>query len=484
MNLRLSLHVVGTFIKFFGLIMLLPMACSLIYGDGAFHVFLISGFIVSIAGQLLESSTKQSEWSRELSRKDTFLIALLCWLLASLLGALPYLLAPHFPNAIDAIFESFSGYTTTGATILSDIEALPPSILFYRSLTQWLGGMGIIILAIAILPKLSVGGMQLMKLETTGPTTEKLTPQIASTAKKLWMIYVGLSFASFVLYFLCGMPAFDAINTAFCTVSTAGYSIKNASIGAYNSPLIECVAILFMFLGGINFLLHYAVFTGRLKRVWENTEIRFFVVLLVLYIFGVSIDLWYEQYPHYPDALRYAAFQVVSIFTTTGFSSADSAAWGGFAIFALFTLMFMGACAGSTCGSIKLIRVLVLLKKGIREVNQLIKPHAVLTIRLDNRAVSENIITSVTSFFLLYLFIMLLSVLVILLADNISVLGALSASAATIGNVGPGFAEVGVTGNYQFLSPFTKLWMCMLMILGRLELYTVLVFFSPLFWRK
>lgn len=484
MNIKLSLHVVGTFLKFFGLLQLLPAICSIIYRDTDWYIFLLTAFITSVLGLAIERATKEAKQAKELYRKDAFFIALSCWIAASLFGSLPYLFLPSVFSPIDALFESISGYTTTGATVISDIEVLPHGLLFYRSFTQWLGGMGIILLAIAVLPKLSVGGMQLMSLEAPGPTAERLTPQIADTAKKLWITYVALSVLLIVLLYIAGLSAFESITTTFSTISTGGFSIYNASIGAYDSSMVEFIVIIFMIIGGTNFLLLYLFFTGKFSKLLNSSEFRFFITLIIIFILVVSFDLWAREYSAYLEALKYSSFQVVSMLTGTGFSSTDFGLWPKFAVFALFTVMFIGGCAGSTTGSIKVIRILVLLKKSVREINHLIIPKAVLPVRIDMKAVSEEVISSVTSFFLLFLVILAISVLVILSVENISIFGALSACTATLGNVGPGFEEVGAANHYKFLTSFSKLWLCFLMLLGRLEIYTVLVFFTPLFWRK
>lgn len=484
MNLSLCSYIVGTFLQFLGLLMLIPLACSLIYRDGDEYAFLLTALITTVTGFVLKIINNKSKYITELNRKEAFFIAFSCWVVAGLFGSLPYILIPIFSNPIDAFFESMAGFTTTGATVIDDLVGLPRGILFYRSFTQWLGGMGIIVLALAILPRLSVGGMQLMGSEAPGPVTEKLTPKISETAKKLWLIYIGLSVLLVLLLLLCGLPVFDSIVTSFSTLSIGGFTIKNASIGGYNSALVEAIITFFMFIAGINFLLHYYLFTGRFSNVLKNSELRFYVFLVIGFISLVGLDLWMTGYYGFYDALRYSSFQVTSILTTTGFSSADFASWPKFSVFALFAMMFIGACAGSTSGSIKVLRILILVKKGYREINHLIKPRAVLPIRVNQKVVSDDVVSSVTSFFLLYIFIFAVSVLVILLIEDISILGALSACAASIGNVGPGFEEIGPSNSYKFLSGISKLWLCILMLIGRLELYTVLVIFTPMFWKK
>jgi len=485
MNLKLSFHVVGTFLKFFGILLLLPAVCSLIYGDVGLYIFLGTALFTTVSGFILEKLCYDSNQIEELNRKEAFFIALSCWLMAGVFGAIPYFMMSIFSSPIDALFESFSGYTTTGATVLTEVESLPHGILFYRSFTQWLGGMGIIVLGIAILPKLSVGGIQLMGSETPGPIMEKITPKIAETAKKLWFIYFAISLLLVVSLLIAGMPVFDSIVTSFSTLSTGGFSIKNNGIAAYGSPLIEVIVTIFMFLGGVNFLIHYYAFTGRFSKIIKNSEFKFYSLLVAVFIVIISFNLWKTHYPDYLDALRHSAFQVISILTTTGFNSVDFNVWTEFAMLFLLVTMFIGACSGSTSGSVKVLRILILLKKiFVREINTLIKPHAVLIVKVNNRTVPENVIASVTSFFLLYVLFFVISVLVILAVEDISIMGALSSCAATLGNVGPGFEEVGATQNYNFFSGFSKLWLCFLMLLGRLEIFTILVIFTPMFWRK
>jgi len=472
-------------LKFFGILLLIPAVFSLIYRDGDLHIFLATAVVTTLFGFTVEQLCHEPGEVKELNRKEAFVIAILCWLAASVFGAIPYFLLPIFSNPIDALFESISGFTTTGATVLTQIEGLPHGILFYRSFTQWLGGMGIIVLGIAILPKLSAGGIQLMGSESPGPVMEKITPKIAETAKKLWFVYVMLSVLEILALVLSDMPLYDSITTTFSTLSTGGFSVKNTSIEAYDSALIEAVITVFMFLGGVNFLMHYYAFTGRFSKIYKNSELKFYTLLVAFFIAFITIDLWFSEYPRFLDALRYASFQVVSIMTTTGFDSINFDVWSEFALFILLSLMFVGACSGSTSGAIKVLRVLILLKNiFVRELNNLVKPHAMMVVRIDNRSVAPTVIASVTSFFILYLLIFVISVAMILAVEDISLMGALSACAATLGNVGPGINEVGPTHNYEFFTGFSKLVFCALMLLGRLEIFTILVIFTPMFWRK
>ncbi|NIQ15425.1 MAG: TrkH family potassium uptake protein [Candidatus Dadabacteria bacterium] len=484
MNYKLTVFVVGNFLKYLGLLLLVPAIVALIYREGDFSVFVITGVITIISGLLLETITKEASKYKRINRKEAFLIVLFCWISACLYGSIPYIIHNVFSNPIDSIFESVAGFTTTGASVLTDIESLPRGMLFYRCFSQWLGGMGIIVLAIAVLPKLSIGGMQLMGLESSGPETEKITPKISETAKKLWTLYVGLSIVFMAILFICGMPLYDSIVASFSTLAIGGFSIKNASIGAYDSVLIEGFTTFFMFLAGINFVLLYSLCIKKFSNLKNNTELKAYIVIVILSIVFVTINLWGDTYEGFFESLRYSSFQVVSILTTTGFSSADSDVWPQSIKILLFSLMFIGGCAGSTAGSVKVVRIVILFKKCFRQVKHIIKPLVILPIRLNKKVISDEILSSVTSFFVLYVFVFALSVVVLLSIENISFFGAISACAAILGNVGPGFGEVGVTQNYYFLSGKTKIFFCFLMLLGRLELYTFLVILTPMFWKK
>lgn len=485
MNIKLCFHVIGTFLKLFGLLLLVPAVFSYIYHDGDLYIFFLTPLITVTSGLLLERAFCGFANTEVLERREAFLIAFLCWICAAVFGALPYLFIEPLSNPADALFESVSGFTTTGATVLSDIESLPHGILFYRSFTQWLGGMGIIILGIAILPKLSVGGIQLMGTEAPGPVTEKITPKIAHTAKRLWLVYLAMSLIFIALLNISGMPLFDSIATSFSTLSTGGFSVKNTSIESYGSSNIELLVTLFMFLGGVNFLLHYYSLSGKFSKVIRNSELRVYAILVVIFSLLLTINLWHMEYQSFFEALRHSVFQVVSIISTTGFSSANFDLWPSFSIFILLLLMFVGACAGSTSGSVKVLRIQILFKRILSvEIGRLVSPRAVSVLKVDNKMVSDKTISSVTGFILLYVSIFVLSVLVLLFLEDISIIGALSASAASIGNVGPGFQEFGTFQNYGFLSGFSKVWLSFTMLIGRLEIFTVLVIFSPVFWRK
>lgn len=484
MVIKFSLYIVGNFLKFLGILMLAPGICSLIYKEDDVYIFVFSGIITSVTGFVVELLTKPSKDINEIDRKAGFLIASLCWITAGIFGALPYMLLGVFNNPVDAFFESVAGFTTTGASVMTNPEIYSYGILFWRNFTQWLGGMGIIVLAIAILPRLSVGGMQLMGLEAPGPTTEKLTPRIAETAKNLWAVYVVLSILLAILLYFGGMTVYDSIVHAFTTMSTGGFSSKAASIGHFDSVYIDTVITIFMFLAGVNFVLHFSLYRRKFSNILKNSELKFYSLVTLGFILLLTVKLWNVSYAGFFESLRFASFQVVSIITTTGFSSADFNLWPSFASFLLLMIMFLGGCAGSTSGSIKSVRIMVLIKKGYREIRKLIYPRGVFPIRVDDQAISEDIVSSISSFFLLYIFIAVTSTLILLVIEDISPISALSACAATIGNVGPGLEQVGPMENYSFFSNGAKLFLSVLMLVGRLELYAILVILTPVFWKK
>ena len=470
--------------KYLGLLMLVPVIISVIYNENDLWAFIISALITTSFGFILETATKPPERIKEIQRKEGFLIAALFWFTASIFGAIPYLIYGVFNHPIDAWFESVAGFTTTGATVLTDIEVVPHGMLFWRSFSQWLGGMGIIVLGIAILPRLAVGGMQLMGLEAPGPTTEKITPRIAETAKKLWGVYLLLSFLLIVFLLFAGMPVFDSVLQSLSTMSTGGFSPNNLSVGSYNSSIIDVIITIFMFIAGMNFVLLYWSLRGDFKRLTRNSELKYYFFLNLSVILIVSFELWSTIYPNFFEALRYGSFQVISISTGSGFSTANFDLCPSFSKWFLLMLMFFGGCAGSTTGSIKIIRIMVLFKKGYQELHKIIYPHAIVPIRVNAKPISPEIVSSITSFFLIYLFIFLVSTLIVMAAEDLPIITAISACAASIGNVGPGLGEVGPAGNYANLSSFTKIVLSFLMLIGRLELFTILVIFTPAFWRR
>lgn len=415
--------------------------------------------------------------------RDGFLLVTLSWLSLSLLGAIPFYYSGFFPHFIDALFESTSGFTTTGSSVLTDIEALPKGLLLWRSFTHWIGGMGIVVLAVAILPQLSVGGMQLMKNEMPGPTFEMLKPRIRQTALSLWKIYVLLSVLQVLVLCVFDMSLFDSICHMFATMGAGGFSTKNASIAAYNSVSIEMVITFFMFLAGTNFVLHYALLRGDFKKIIFDTEWQFYVRLILISFLVITVDLIVQHGSKVGEAMRWSIFQVLAIMTTTGFATADFDLWPHLSKGLLFLLMFVGGCAGSTGGGMKQVRLLLLFKKARQAIVQHIFPKAIITVKFNRRPMPETVLHGVSSFLLLYLVIFSFMTLV-LLAFNIDFVTATSAVVASISNVGPGFAEVGPTSNYFAFPATVKFVLCLCMIIGRLELFTVLVLLFPATWKR
>ena len=485
MNVKFCFQITGKFVMYLGLLMLVPAVCTLFYPEDDLSAFLISALVTSLAGLALMFICRIPETPTEIRRREGFLIAALCWVFASVFGAIPYYVYGVFASPVDALFESTAGFTTTGATALASIEWLPKGILFWRNFTQWLGGMGIIVLGIAIFPRLFVGGAQLMGLETTGPTTEKFAPKIAETAKKLWIVYIGLTAVLTVLLIFGGMSFFDALTHSFSTLSTGGFSCRDASIGAYDSVYIQGLITLFMFLGGTSFVLHFYFFTGKPGRLFRNSEFRFYLFFVIAATMFIALELIQTGvYGTFSESLRYASFQVVSIITTTGFTTTDFDAWPAFVKWVIFMLMFFGACAGSTSGSVKALRIMVLFKKAHREIRRLVYPNVVSPITIEGKSINEKAVASITSFFILYIFLCGFIAIVVLMLEDISMESAVSAAAASITNVGPAFDEVGPTSHYSHLGSPTKIILSLAMIIGRLELYTVLVLLMPSFWKR
>ncbi len=484
MNIKFSLYIVGNLLKLLGITMLVPAVCSLIYGGDDLWVFVVSFAITTSLGFALEKTLKTEYGSLdEVGRKEGFLITSVGWIAVPLFGALPFILYGVFSNPIDAIFESVSGFTTTGASVLTDIESLPRGIIFWRSFTQWLGGMGIVVLGIAILPRLAVGGMQLMARERAGPTAEKITPRIAETAKSLWFVYLMVSIAMVLLLYLCGLPLYDSIIHMFSALSTGGYSSKNLSVGAYDNVAAEIVITFFMLVGGINFSLLVSVMKGRFSDLVTNPEFLFYFSVNIAVIVIVTLTLWLSYYPSFSHSLREGAFQVVSLSTGTGYTTANYDAWPPFAKWILFMLLFSGGSVGSTSGGIKHLRIVVLLKRCYQEIYLLVHPKAVLPLRLGKKIVEPNISSSIGIYAIIYIALFLVGALVIML-EGVPIMTAISASATSLGNVGPGFELVGPTSNFAHLSNLAKLDLSFLMLLGRLEIFTILVLFLPSFWKE
>jgi trk system potassium uptake protein TrkH len=480
MRLSVVQKILGILLMLFSITLLPPVFVSLIYRDGAWMYF-SNAFLITLASGLVSWLPVRKQ-QRELRLRDGFIVVVMFWTVLSVTGSLPFLLSeqPHL-SLVDAVFESVSGLTTTGATVITHLEGLPPSILYYRQQLQWLGGMGIIVLAVAVLPMLGIGGMQLYRAETPGPVKDsKLTPRIKETAKALWYIYLGLTLTCALGYWLAGMSVFDAIGHAYSTVAIGGFSTHDASMGYFNSTAIELVAVFFMLLSGMNFALHFLALREKsLAGYWRDSELKFYLLLLGGVIMITVLGLYLHGTP-LPEALSSGLFQAVSIGTTTGFLTAEYFNWPGFIAIVLLFSSFVGGCAGSTGGGIKVIRILLLIKQGVREINRLIHPNAQIPVRIGDKTVPSRVVEAVWGFFALY--VGSFTVLYLLLAaTGLDLMTAFSAVAASINNLGPGLSGVGL--HYADLPDIAKWLLCFAMLLGRLEIFTLLVLLTPAFWR-
>ncbi|OEU52352.1 MAG: potassium transporter [Desulfobacterales bacterium C00003060] len=482
MRLQYTLHLVGILTFFLGLTMVLPLLFGLYYQDESV-IPLLKSMVVTLGSGLALYFVFSRAKGDIMGHREGMGVVAIGWTAAGFFGALPYYWGGVFNSFADAFFESISGFTTTGASVLTNIEMVPRGFLFWRSFTHWIGGMGIIVLSLAILPLLGVGGMQLYKAEVPGPVPDKLKPRIRDTAMVLWKVYVLFSAAETVLLMLGGMDLFDALCHTFGTMATGGFSTLNASIGAYHSPYIDTVCIFFMLFAGINFSLHYQFLKGDLGAFWRNSEFRFFIGTVIVFVLVVSFNVYQTVYHTCSDAIRFGAFQVISIITTTGYSTADYEMWPSLSQNILLFCMFLGASAGSTGGGMKCMRIMLLWKHSYKQLFSLIHPRAVTQVKLGGRPISDEILHSIWGYFMLYLGLFVLCSF-LLAAMGVDVITSFAAVAATIGNIGPGLGLVGPTGNYADIPVMGKWLLVLCMLLGRLEIYTVLVLFVPEFWRK
>jgi trk system potassium uptake protein TrkH len=483
MSLLAVLRILGVLLATFSLTLVPPFLLALIGDDGSAPAFALAFVLTLGIGGICWLPVRHLR--RELRLRDGFVVVVMFWTVLSAIGALPFVLADNPRLSVtDALFESVSGLTTTGATVITTLDGLPMSILYYRQQLQWLGGMGIIVLAVAVLPMLGIGGMQLYRAETPGPMKDnKLTPRITETAKALWYLYLGLTMACGLAYWLAGMSLFDAVGHAFSTVAIGGFSTHDASMGYFNSPLIDMVAVFFMLLAGANFALHFVAFRHRsVLAYWRDSEFRFYLLLLSLVVLITVLGLYLtETYDTWQGALVNGLFQAVSIGTTAGFTTAEFYNWPGFIAILLLFASFVGGCAGSTGGGIKVIRLLLLVKQGLREITRLVHPSAQIPVRVGAKTVDSRIIEAVWGFFALY--VASFTVMYLALASTgLDLMTAFSAVAASINNLGPGLEGVGA--NYALMHDPGKWILCFAMLLGRLEIFTLLVLLTPAFWRR
>ena len=476
-----------------GCFMLLAAVVSGIYDDGVTVDITLAAITTIFSGIIAMFFTRGHR--KEVQRKEGYIIVTFGWLVMSLSGVLPYVMSGAIPGITNAFFETISGYTTTGASILVDIESMPKGILFWRSLTHWIGGMGIIVLAIAILPLLGIGGMQLFSAEAPGPHADKLHPRITDTAKRLWLIYFGYTVAETLLLKLAGMSFFDAINHAMATLSTGGFSTKNASLAHWNDqPIIQYIVIFFMFLAGSNFVLSYFAFKGKIQKMLRDEEFKFYGIFILLFSLIAGLVIFFKaevavsQYHPMPfgeweSAFRHGLFQVVAVITTTGFVTADFTAWTPFLTVFFFGLMFCGGSAGSTAGGIKVMRHIMVIKNGLLEFKRTLHPSAIIPVRFNNKTVSEHIVYNIIGFLVLYMLLIIIGSMV-LSAMGLDFMTAVGGAASSLGNVGPAFGDLNPLSNFNILPGFGKWWCGFLMIAGRLELFTVLILLTPYFWKR
>ncbi len=482
MHFHILARFIGILVIFLGISMIPSLLLSYLYEDGETKGLLVSAMVTFTSGLVLFLLSRKKD-DNHLNHKDGVAIVTFGWVAAALFGALPYLLTGAISDLTNAFFESMSGFTTTGASILSDIESIPKEILFWRSLTQWFGGMGIIVLSIAILPFLGVGGMQLYKAEIPSPVVDKLKPRISETAKVLWKVYILITAAEVVLLLFGGMSLFDAVCHAFCTMPTGGFSTKNASIAHFPSLYIHVVIVVFMLLAGINFSLHYKLLAGDRGAFWRDSEFKVFIALVFIFSTLIVLDTYNTVFTSLGEAVRHGIFQVASIITTTGFVTADFDQWPALSRHILLGCMFIGAMAGSTGGGMKVMRTMLLVKHGYREIFRIIHPHAVTVVKLGGTPIPDEVLRGIWGFFILFIGLFVMATLA-MASLGLDLISSFASVAASMGNIGPGLGLVGPVKNYAAVPTAGKWILIFCMLLGRLEIYTVIVLLTPEFWRK
>lgn len=464
-----------------GATFIIPLSVAFVYGESSVYASFIIPMLISLVF-VLAINLPTRKMKLNMNIRQTFVIVAFSWIVASFMGSVPLYFSGCFSSYSDALFESFSGFSTTGATVLSDVEYLPRSINVWRCLTHWIGGMGIVTLTVALMPLLGIGGFQLIKAEATGPEKGKVTARITTTAKVLWLIYISFTIVEIIALRLAGMDFVDAMAHSFATLGTGGFSTKTASIGAYNSLSIDIVVTVFMFLSGINFSLFYYLVTKKYKDVFDNSELKAYIAILISFILIATFFL-IPQYHSFGKSLRYSSFQIVSLMTTTGFTTADYEAWPVVVQLILLFTFFIGGCSGSTSGGIKVVRWVILHKQVQNETSRMIHPHGVFAIRLNGKVGRKDVVFNVTSFMTVYLILVGITTFVGALG-NLDLWTAFTGALSMVGNVGPAFGRLGPSCNYGFLPDFVKFFYCFAMLAGRLELYTMIIFFTPSFWKK
>ena len=482
MNIKFVIHVLGFLLILTGLLMLTGIPFSIYYKDDDILTILFTGLGTSLIGALAFFFTRKG-LEKDISKREGYLVVTLGWLIMSFFGSLPFIFYGSIPGFTDAFFETVSGFTTTGASILKDIEVVPHGLLFWRSMTHWIGGMGIIVLSIAILPLLGIGGMQLYQAEVAGPSKDKLHPRVKETAKRLWAIYVLFTAAETILLLFGGMNLFDALCHSFGTLASGGFSTKNQSIAYYQSPFIEYVIILFMFLAGTNFSLHYMALKGKVLNYFKDSEFKFYLAFILFAVISSSLYLIINNNQTTESSFRDTSFSIISVLSSTGFVTVNYESWAPFFSEVFLILLLFGACAGSTSGGVKMVRYQLLIKNSLLELKRLIHPNAVILVRQNGKAVQTDIISKVGAFILLYFLIFgISSVLLTILGMNL--ISSMGAVAACLANIGPGLDTTGPATNFSSV-PFLGKWiLSFVMLLGRLEIFTILILFSPSFWKK
>lgn len=482
MNIRTVINIVGIVLIIVSIFMLVPVGISLINKSSDIFALGLSFLLTFFTGTVMLTLTKQYR-HEELMYREAFMTVTLTWIAVAFFGSLPYIFTGSVNCITDAFFESMSGFTTTGASIFANVEILPAGLLFWRSMTQWIGGMGIIVFALAVLPIIGTGGMQLFKAEVPEISVDKLRPRIIDTAKALWFIYTGITGFIIILYFMGGMDIYDAVCHAFTTISTGGFSTKNSSIAYFNSPLLEYISSFAMFLGGVNFALYFYLIKGNFKRFVKNAEFKFYFFVIIGTVFLINIDLFFHVYNSFDKSFQHALFQVISLMTTTGYSTADYIKWTPFSQLILLIIMFFGGMIGSTGGGLKQVRVYLMIKQIFREFYQLIHPRAILALKLDDKFLTKELLGSIWGFVFLAIFVCAIASIA-MTATGLDLITSISTVISAMNNVGPALGQAGPTSNYSSIPVFGKWILIFCMLVGRLEYYTVLILLTPPFWKR